>query len=60
MSKKAEPLAQKTAGLIEKETFDNSDTFGFSITPTTFELTEIAENIFLLPPAAVNPDLCDL
>ena len=53
-------LAKKTVRLIEKETFENSDTVGFIITPTSLELTEIAENIFLSPQADANPNRCDL
>jgi len=57
---RAGPLAKKTARLIEKIIFGNTDTVGFTITPTSLELTETAENIFLLPQAAANPELCDL
>jgi hypothetical protein len=37
---RAGPLAKKTARLIEKETFGNSDAVGFTITPTSLEFAE--------------------
>ena len=57
---RAGPLAKKTAGFIEKETFGNSDPVGFNITPASIALTEIAENIFLSPQAISILDRCDL
>jgi hypothetical protein len=57
VSAAAGPPAKKTAILIEKETFYNSDTAGFTITPTSLVLTETAENIFISPQAIWNPYL---
>jgi len=48
-------LARKAASLIDKKTYGTSNPIEFNLTPTSLELTETAESIFLSPQAAVNP-----